>query len=386
MAAHDKKQETPCPSRLRIAQNHDCTLCKSHKVLDEQIQEDQDLRTKALLQGDDDRFEQDLDGNRPSIIDRMPIELAIYIFEAYLDEERKKCSPLVLGAVCRPWRQLVWSTPMLWTTMNLDFQRRKPITANTVKLVEDWLDRSQSLPLNVWLTIASTEDDSRYLSLIDVINKHSSRWYSLGLVLPNDLLSRFNDDAGPASNLKRLCLGSTVPHTLQGSRRGLSIKTCAPVVAYLDAAFPGIWDVTLENLTQITGLYFQTDQILRILQLVPMLESIGFRETGNMTDSVSALEGRLPVTHCVLRSLKIEFVAAKGHFGRDFFDNLTLPVLEELSYAEKECSRSGGRGLSVNGLRSFLTRSSCQLKRLDVTGKITMENWGPLQGLVPNIA
>lgn len=52
--------------------------------------------------------------------------------------------PLTLGAICRAWRQIAWSTPTLWTFMCLKISHVKQLSPTT-KLVEIWISRSGRL-------------------------------------------------------------------------------------------------------------------------------------------------------------------------------------------------------------------------------------------------
>lgn len=64
-------------------------------------------------------------------INRMPFEVISYIFAlslprrfgAYSDFES---APLILGAVCRMWRDIAWSTPQLWNRIKIHLTPRSP--------------------------------------------------------------------------------------------------------------------------------------------------------------------------------------------------------------------------------------------------------------------
>ncbi|KAK7438026.1 hypothetical protein VKT23_018194 [Stygiomarasmius scandens] len=90
---------------------------------------------------------------------RIPSEILSEIFVRCLPEDRNPvCSasqaPLLLGLICRSWREVCLSTPRLWTSIHVVLPTSGEITrmCRTVDEkrlgVEAWLDRSGSLPLS----------------------------------------------------------------------------------------------------------------------------------------------------------------------------------------------------------------------------------------------
>jgi F-box-like len=63
-----------------------------------------------------------------------------------LDRENTPMTPFQLGHICRNWRNLVWSTPNLWSTVYLDLS----IPINDW-VVDEWLSRSGRQPLSIHL-------------------------------------------------------------------------------------------------------------------------------------------------------------------------------------------------------------------------------------------
>ncbi|KAF8809807.1 hypothetical protein BYT27DRAFT_7093259, partial [Phlegmacium glaucopus] len=58
------------------------------------------------------------------ILRRIPPEIISHIFNLYLPEfhidnprDSKEAVPLTLGAVCKSWRNIAWSSPTLWSSM-----------------------------------------------------------------------------------------------------------------------------------------------------------------------------------------------------------------------------------------------------------------------------
>ena len=135
-----------------------------------------------------------------STISHLPVELVSNIFmlsDPYPVETEEFPHPLLnaswtatgkyqfsLGTVCRAWRNIVWSTPHLWTNIRIWLQTKDVHCHMGFLLL--YLRLSGSLPLDIhaWVPQYSdlTERDYPVLSpLLEALNGHSERWRSLDL-------------------------------------------------------------------------------------------------------------------------------------------------------------------------------------------------------------
>ncbi|KAF9541493.1 hypothetical protein CPC08DRAFT_717136, partial [Agrocybe pediades] len=102
------------------------------------------------------------------IIRDLPIEILTRIFYLCFSKEMRDYGepvdedafvPLKIGAVCRTWRQIVWSSPQFWTVI---FMKRLLSSAshvfNQYAVMEGWVERSGVLPLHVYITEEVVED------------------------------------------------------------------------------------------------------------------------------------------------------------------------------------------------------------------------------------
>jgi hypothetical protein len=133
---------------------------------------------------------------RFSPILRLPPEVTAGIFEAcvpeitWSKEDRPLCRsmlnatiPLVIGRVCRAWRDVAWSIPRLWSSLSLQLDGR---TALDCVLLEEWISRSGVLPLSIqlWLDGASHHD---IWSILRIFTGCCECWRYIYLALPISL-------------------------------------------------------------------------------------------------------------------------------------------------------------------------------------------------------
>ncbi|KAJ6508328.1 hypothetical protein C8R45DRAFT_440055 [Mycena sanguinolenta] len=106
-----------------------------------------------------------------SPIRRVPQDVLLEIFQPCLPTEHNALidyaeAPLLLGRICRHWRAIAHSTPMLWSSIHipsLDYHNTPPnILSRFEGIVKAWLERSGSCPLSV-----SLHDPSFYGTFAD---------------------------------------------------------------------------------------------------------------------------------------------------------------------------------------------------------------------------
>ncbi|KAJ3486840.1 hypothetical protein NLI96_g3940 [Meripilus lineatus] len=102
---------------------------------------------------------------------------------------------LRLSQICSRWRETLNGTPLLWTS----------ILANNVDRALAFLQRSQGLPLNIYLSRRLPENDQK--AFLDLVNLQACRVKSLNLCLSNTDLFEITPSLNAALPLlERLCL------------------------------------------------------------------------------------------------------------------------------------------------------------------------------------
>ncbi|KAF5351929.1 hypothetical protein D9756_007669 [Leucocoprinus leucothites] len=70
-------------------------------------------------------------------------------------------SPIILASVSRCWRQVVRSTPSLWTSLGISFWDSEYISADAVKLLRTYFEKSASLPVSLRLNLPRATREGR---------------------------------------------------------------------------------------------------------------------------------------------------------------------------------------------------------------------------------
>ncbi|KAF7373598.1 hypothetical protein MSAN_00570200 [Mycena sanguinolenta] len=106
---------------------------------------------------------------------RIPEDVLIEIFCACLPSEHNARidpaeAPMALGRICKHWRGVAYSAPILWSTIHipllLNYTHAPPQILSRLgkiveKIVEKWLKRSATCPLSVSLSVSFLDDDNR---------------------------------------------------------------------------------------------------------------------------------------------------------------------------------------------------------------------------------
>lgn len=94
-------------------------------------------------------------------IHRLPIEILSFIFlffkEALARESEERDfgatwfnvppqSQLLVGAVCKRWREITLAMPMLWTDIVIDIEKS---SYTQIDMINEWAHRAGTLPLNL---------------------------------------------------------------------------------------------------------------------------------------------------------------------------------------------------------------------------------------------
>ncbi|PPQ82708.1 hypothetical protein CVT25_009406 [Psilocybe cyanescens] len=99
-------------------------------------------------------------------------------------------SPFFLGKICRTWRELVWSSPRLWTYIHLVILPGRCISQ--AELLDDYIGRSMQLPLTIVFRVMECDNRDversfdQVLPLYRMIMGESHRWDTIDLFVPGN--------------------------------------------------------------------------------------------------------------------------------------------------------------------------------------------------------
>jgi len=270
-----------------------------------------------------------------------------------------KEAPLLLGRVCRRWRQIVYSTPKLWASIHiigspsthpshaLDVARREAISS--------WLSRSGGLPLSISMIVGERHTMKWYSRdasngqaqlYLDLIISHARRWKYVYLsdfyFYWGDILDRLHGSHLPM--LKSLHIEVNQP--MRRSTEPIDVPQLSRTDSILSA--PSLRTISLPILhprfmelpipwDKITGLDLgaritEPSEIHRALNSTPNLESccvsVGFHVEENL--SLNPLK-MMSLTLLKLRSLQIIVGSCQDAASCSLLEHLNTPTLRHLS-------------------------------------------------------
>ncbi|KIM47400.1 hypothetical protein M413DRAFT_22079 [Hebeloma cylindrosporum] len=281
--------------------------------------------------------------NHDPFIHKFPPEIASHIFIHYappslLFDENRRSTPLDIGAVCQKWRQLAWATPQLWSSLfvrtGLRARNNRSSDSDMPQLISEWLERSASVPLTIafhHMHMGHVNGDNVSHKVINILNKHSAKWYDVHFDLtPSLLLSLHGSSDSLGKNiLNRLVLCSPELSYLDDGRVPTTFSmNSKPSPTDLTLIRVGVRDVDIiwVNLTVATVEQIGVDECFELMAQAPLLEKLSLCKIYPSSSRVPFPKTRIvcPRLHS-LQLLKItEETVVAG-----ILDSLCLPSLEK---------------------------------------------------------
>jgi hypothetical protein len=332
-----------------------CQICIAVANVDEEINQAVAALQRLLAKRSDLRSEQ----NRVhgALIHRLPTEIMHHIFEL-LSPTRTEWGGIIgiqppaiqlYTSVCRNWRDLAWSNPFLWSTIQITLGRRAPPsdTPNPTNFVRDWVLRSQTLPL----TFHIVEKGCSELDLKVIISQCSNRCRSLSLdVFSVDLLQAFNHSNFQGHLLRSLRIHATGGWQRVTNRPVLSNLTIRPEKIEIRGVPFQSLQISWNYLTSAEVATFDLKDLAQLFQHASQMTWCHIVFETYRNDQVSIP----PIVHHNLKTL----IFNSGRHGRkaqEFLGYLTLPRLQQVEANET---------FLLNHLPALVHRSSCPLTRI----------------------
>jgi hypothetical protein len=384
------------PIACTASEGGSCSPCEEREAIRDQIEKLEEEITKLKAK------HHALGGRRNAIHDpfihKLPPEIGSHIFRLSLptldfeedielwDEAATFTTRVLkLGAVCRKWRQLAWTTPDLWDTLFLTIQpsTRRSVAKSLPGLLCQWLSRSGMRPLTIFFRHFGCSKESNSHNdlsneftiktlefatdlVIEVINLHSGRWRNLHLDVGADIPERLCGSEQP-NQLFSLELG------LDGQRSPtqkfiMKRKPSPTLLTLVKFSLTSI-DIGWGNLTRALLYDLNANECLEVLRRAPALEYC----LAKPRDDVMVDFGATVYPH--LRSLDI------SPTGTNFLDAINVPSLEEWTH-----NTIGNPWPSpVIAMVSLLERSGCRLKRLNLYIAVAPDDLSILFQAIPSL-
>ena len=326
----------PCSSDSRNV----CDYCSRLEELDREIAETlSNLAEKRRV------LMAKINQNHDPYVHQLPSEIASQIFLFYKDincpPAQKTADPfpytdplrslLQVASVCKTWREIMFATPELWTSINIfSYSISIPLHA---ELAEQWLDRAGALPLSitVYCNQSSLSDDTVHPNdlapLFEVLRRHSARWRELILYIPMDFYPCFQGDLTGAPILEVFRLLPSEEYTTHSHRL---ILADTPRLVNLEISFPRLVDIMPQwsGLTRFEAEAVSVEEILYLLQMAPLLVLC---IAGGVNDMPAFGIPDHPITHPSLKMFHFAPFHDLSAIGT-LFDKMVLPGLEHFVY------------------------------------------------------
>ncbi|TFK38515.1 hypothetical protein BDQ12DRAFT_631087 [Crucibulum laeve] len=299
---------------------------------------------------------------------RLPHEIWAEIFQCYLPEPMSALffssdhlNPFIFGKICNLWRQIAWYTPALWASVHLRLSRRSYIHQQA--LLEEWILRSASYPLSVYLTYADEEIDwwenHPPQEILQVLSRYSDRWLNVDLILPPSCYWAVGSIHGRLPILQKVAIRS-----FKDGQSGTPLDMFAIAPQLREVTLPWTWFSELvfpwSQLHFFEVRAFSPDEALAALNSTSNLTRCKFTNLLNHEISPGAQDIVLPHLAC------FELVAARETNLSPLFDILSTPALKEIYL-----TASKGNLLT---LASLCIRSLCDLQKLSVSEMMLKED------------
>ena len=132
-----------------------------------------------------------------SPVRRLSPEMLQQIFFCCLPVDRNPAvhpseAPLLLGRICRLWREIANSTPRLWSAIHIVIPSKENASLASARYdaLRTWLGRSGATPLHISLRAHLPTEDILPFPFADYIVGFSTRWSSVTLALPMAVILR----------------------------------------------------------------------------------------------------------------------------------------------------------------------------------------------------
>lgn len=350
----DKSDGKPCPS------------CQEYININEEINKLLARQHELLIK---------INYHHDPISSRFPAEIGARIFECYVEDychvtqnhdtrpsRQPIFSPLSIGAVCKDWRRIAWSSPQIWTHMQVI---RQNIIETDMEVIQQWLTRSGQLPLSWRIQFrfhdncAISQVRKKVRRFLSTVNQHSHRWQDLYLSFPLPDYYRYVCPNPLGAPLLRKLRLENLNNRTEFIHFGIRDVKPRPFHVSLKSVALRFLDIDWNHLTKLrmSEVDIELHELIQLLQRAPMLEDCRFDYihftgmptlpanpptihhkicslilsgfTGNVTELISGNSVRFPCliyltftpgSHLVLNNVSVLIETSRPQLTRLFVD------------------------------------------------------------------
>ncbi|KAJ6524560.1 hypothetical protein B0H19DRAFT_1276512 [Mycena capillaripes] len=320
----------------------------------------EELHRSLRFHDEPDRIEglEILSGLHP--IHQLPPEILSEIFieciPPYPAVPASTLAPLLLGAICRDWREIALSTPGIWSSFILSVDLVK---TTDDRLFETWLSRGGNWPLTMVVNccVSSRLPGGHTLpdSFISALSRSSSRWHDVNLILPLADFYRLQANEG-LPLLRRLAIKVALHNpSTESTLPSLNLFSNAPMLD--DVSLGDGFTISNVALPLHQLSYFDSRASATAAQYVAVLSSAAkLVEIRFDLHTAERWTVSVPV-RTNIKSLNIQSSIVRNNSVLDILDCVTCPELETLVI-------SGLTSMLSQPLLQLFSRSSPPLREL----------------------
>ncbi|KAH9478310.1 hypothetical protein JR316_0008763 [Psilocybe cubensis] len=346
-----------CLSRL-------CDACADLLALNEQIDAVQQQLDSLLRRRQEVKSR--VNRQHDQLTNRLPLDIVAEIFHLVagsveLPEEKEAwgipnlfptAGPLLLGVVCKCWRDITLGLPRLWATVCIEIG-----DLSNIQPVEQWLQRSSKAPLDILVSSDGCLDSKEYTSikkLWNLLRPHATRWNRFSFLGRWEYFYDLFHNLDSILQLDTLEISITGMETWDLPPIKLE-RPLGPRNLFIDNVSLSQVPLQFANLTYLHMDTIQLGEILHIICHAPNLTKCIIGIQDEVIEPLdSGMHYPLPSGPIVHRSLKFVEMDLDTE---DLLVHLTLPSLETF---ECECYSSPE---TLDKIAEFMARSAPTLNK-----------------------
>ena len=305
---------------------------------------------------------------------RIPSDILIKIFQIACQpvyknnfRSRQAVTPLFIGSICKLWRDVAWSTPLVWDTIFLHISRKHHGTQ--VQLLRDWLLNARSALLSIKLT-AEDEHESvlcAFEEILGILVTRSDYWLTFDSRIPPpqcpNIFKNINFPMLTSVSLRNPASTPNIPDMFLTSPKLVDITL-------LRYNFPVV--LPWEQVRRFRTARSTVTECLKVLRQSPNLQKCRF-EYVYAPDSLISI-----MPHVQLKHLHVGLKDSETSMS--LLDSITLPSLSEL-----RIQYNGSKRLLLSSITSLVLRSACNLERFTMGIRFDYADLVPCLEAIPSL-